>query len=44
MSEIVKANVYPTDMADFAAFNEIYGARLSEPYLPRTPWQSLACR
>ena len=36
MSAIVKANVYLVDMADFAAFNEIYGARMSEPYPPRT--------
>ena len=36
MSAIVKANVYLVDMADFAAFNEIYGARLREPYPPRT--------
>ena len=36
MSSIIKANVYLADMADFAAFNEIYGARMSEPYPPRT--------
>jgi 2-iminobutanoate/2-iminopropanoate deaminase len=36
MSAIVRANVYLADMADFAAFNEIYGARMSEPYPPRT--------
>jgi 2-iminobutanoate/2-iminopropanoate deaminase len=36
MSAIVKANVYLADMADLAAFNEIYGARMSEPYPPRT--------
>jgi 2-iminobutanoate/2-iminopropanoate deaminase len=33
---IVKANVYLADMADFAAFNEIYGATMSEPYPART--------
>ena len=36
MSAIIKANVYLADMADFAAFNETYGARMSEPYPPRT--------
>ena len=36
MSAIIKANVYLADMADYAAFNEIYGARMSEPYPPRT--------
>ena len=36
MSAIIKVNVYLADMADFAAFNEIYGARMSEPYPPRT--------
>lgn len=36
MSAIIKANVYLADMADFAAFNEIYGARMREPYPART--------
>ena len=36
MSAIIKANVYLADMADFPAFNAIYGAKMSEPYPPRT--------
>ena len=36
MSAIIKANVYLADMADVAAFNRIYGARVSEPYPSRT--------
>jgi 2-iminobutanoate/2-iminopropanoate deaminase len=34
--DVVKVNVYLTDMADFAAMNEAYATRFSEPHPART--------
>lgn len=34
--DVVKANVYLTDMGDFAAMNAIYGKAFAEPYPART--------
>lgn len=36
LDDVVKANVYLVDMGDFAAMNEVYGARFSRPYPART--------
>ncbi len=36
MDDVVKCNVYLTDMADFAAMNEAYGERFVAPYPART--------
>ncbi len=33
---VVKANVYLTDLSDFAAMNEVYARVFSEPYPART--------
>nr|WP_254666266.1 Rid family hydrolase [Humibacillus sp. DSM 29435] len=33
---VVKVNVYLTDLADFAAMNEVYAEVFSEPYPART--------
>lgn len=34
--DVVKVNVYLTDMADFAAMNEVYARAFSQPYPART--------
>lgn len=34
--DVVKCNVYLTDMADFAAMNEVYAEHFSEPFPART--------
>ncbi|WP_341953174.1 Rid family hydrolase [Salinibacterium sp. TMP30] len=34
--DVVKVNVFLTDMNDFAAMNEIYAAQFSEPFPERT--------
>lgn len=34
--DVVKVNVYLTDMDDFAAMNEAYATRFSDPYPART--------
>jgi len=34
--QVVKVNVYLTDMADFAAMNEVYAAHFGQPYPART--------
>jgi 2-iminobutanoate/2-iminopropanoate deaminase len=34
--QVVKVNVYLTDMADFAAMNEVYAAHFGLPYPART--------
>jgi 2-iminobutanoate/2-iminopropanoate deaminase len=36
MDDVVKCNVYLTDMADFAAMNAVYATRFSAPYPART--------
>jgi 2-iminobutanoate/2-iminopropanoate deaminase len=36
MDDVVKCNVYLTDMADFAAMNAAYATRFSAPYPART--------
>jgi 2-iminobutanoate/2-iminopropanoate deaminase len=36
MDDVVKCNVYLTDMADFAAMNKAYGERFTAPYPART--------
>ena len=36
MNDVVKCNVYLTDMADFAAMNKAYGEAFSAPYPART--------
>ena len=36
MANIVKTNVYLSDIADFAAMNEVYSAMIPEPYPTRT--------
>jgi len=33
---VIKVNVYLTDMANFAAMNEVYGRQFSAPYPART--------
>ena len=35
-ADVVKVNVFLTDMADFAAMNEIYATRFEEPHPART--------
>jgi len=35
-SDVVKVNVFLTDMDDFAAMNDVYAQRFSEPYPGRT--------
>ncbi len=35
-ADVVKVNVYLTDMNDFAAMNEAYARRFEEPYPART--------
>jgi 2-iminobutanoate/2-iminopropanoate deaminase len=34
--DVVKVNVYLTDMADFAAMNEVYARTFTQPYPART--------
>ena len=34
--DVVKVNVYLTDMDDFAAMNEVYATRFSQPFPART--------
>jgi 2-iminobutanoate/2-iminopropanoate deaminase len=34
--DVVKVNVFLTDVADFAAMNEVYAATFSSPYPART--------
>jgi len=36
LDDVVKCNVYLTDMANFAAMNAAYGARFAAPYPART--------
>jgi 2-iminobutanoate/2-iminopropanoate deaminase len=36
LKDVVKVTVYLTDMAQFAAVNEVYGQFFSEPYPART--------
>lgn len=36
MANIVRTNVYLSDIADFAAMNEVYSAMIPEPYPTRT--------
>jgi len=36
MHDVVKCNVYLTDMDDFAAMNEIYGQRFTPPFPARS--------
>jgi 2-iminobutanoate/2-iminopropanoate deaminase len=36
MDDVIKCNVYLTDMADFAAMNAAYRARFAAPYPART--------
>jgi 2-iminobutanoate/2-iminopropanoate deaminase len=38
--DVVKSTCYLADMDDFAAFNEVYGAYLPEPYPARTTIQA----
>jgi len=35
-ADVVKVNVYLTDMDDFAAMNEVYASRFEEPFPART--------
>ena len=35
-ADVVKVNVFLTDMADFAAMNEVYRTRFAEPFPART--------
>lgn len=39
LSRVVMANCYLADMADFAAFNQVYGQYFSEPYPARVTFQ-----
>lgn len=36
LDEVIKVNVYLTDMADFAAMNQVYAGVFSEPFPART--------
>jgi 2-iminobutanoate/2-iminopropanoate deaminase len=36
MDDVVKCNVYLTDMANFAAMNQVYATRFNAPYPART--------
>lgn len=36
MDDVVKCNVYLSDMANFAAMNAVYGTRFTKPYPART--------
>lgn len=35
-NDVIKVNVYLTDMGDFAAMNEAYSSRFAEPFPART--------
>lgn len=39
MADVVKVNAYLSDMANFSAFNEIYGTFFTAPYPARTTVQ-----
>ena len=41
-AHVVKATIYLTDLADFAAVNEVYGRFLAEPYPARSTVQVAA--
>ena len=36
LDHVIKANVYLTDMKNFAAMNAVYGTKFSKPYPART--------
>lgn len=36
LADVVKTTVFLTDMADFAAVNEVYGAHFAEPFPARS--------
>jgi 2-iminobutanoate/2-iminopropanoate deaminase len=40
LADVVKVNVYLTDLADFAAMNEVYASFFPEPYPVRTTVQA----
>jgi 2-iminobutanoate/2-iminopropanoate deaminase len=40
LADVVKVNVYLTDLANFAAMNEVYRTFFSEPYPARTTVQA----
>lgn len=42
MSDVVKANVFLSDLANFAALNEVYAQYFSEPYPARVAYQVAA--
>ena len=42
MSDVVKANVFLSDLANFAAMNEVYSTYFSEPYPARVAYQVAA--
>lgn len=42
LSDVVKFNVSLTDLSDFATLNEVFNARLSEPYPARAAVQVAA--
>jgi 2-iminobutanoate/2-iminopropanoate deaminase len=42
MSDLVKANVFLSDLANFAALNEVYAQYFSEPYPARVAYQVAA--
>ncbi len=41
-SDVVKTNVYLSDMANFAALNEVYALYFNEPYPARVAYQVAA--
>ncbi|MDO4735571.1 MAG: Rid family hydrolase, partial [Bacteroidia bacterium] len=42
MSDVVKANVFLSDLANFATLNEVYAQYFSEPYPARVAYQVAA--
>lgn len=42
MSDVVKANVFLSDLTNFAALNEVYAQYFSEPYPARVAYQVAA--
>ena len=40
LDDVVKVTVFLVDLADFNAFNEVYGAAFAEPYPARTTVQA----
>jgi 2-iminobutanoate/2-iminopropanoate deaminase len=40
LADVVKVNVYLTDLADFAAMNEVYASFFPDPYPVRTTVQA----